>query len=227
MQRLFRIMAVSSAVFCSAPVSVEAQPGGRFYAGAAIGAFRVSADEVDGASAAGSILGGIAVTPWLDVEVDVAFPTSPFTRSYGGDTLSLSVASQGASRDELERFGIWLRYDKRREVTASVSSVAIFHASRGAVKPGFIVGVTNQFMRDRTDYTPVRVGPAVDPAYPYASPRTETNSRTEGALTLGAQVAIAVTRHLLVVPDLRFDYGSIGDEINNALRSSVRVLWRF
>jgi len=29
------------------------------------------------------------------------------------------------------------------------------------------------------------------------------------------------------VPDLRFDYGSIGDEINNALRSSVRVLWRF
>ena len=227
MQRTFRNIAVSSALLCCAAAAVEAQPAGRLYAGAAIGAFRVSADEVDGSSAAGSILGGFAAAPWLDVEVDVAFPTSPFTRTYGGDALSLSLASQGASREEIERFGIWLRYDKRREVTASISTVAIFHASRGTVTPGFIVGVTNQRVRDRTDYLPVRVGPAVDPAHPYASPRAETSSRTEGAVTLGANVAIAVTRHLFVVPDLRFDYGSIGDEINNALRSSVRVLWRF
>jgi hypothetical protein len=161
------------------------------------------------------------------VEVDVAFPTSPFTRTYGGDALSLSFAPQGASREEIERFGIWLRYDKRREVTASISGVAIFHASSGTVKPGLIVGVTNQRVRDRTDYTPVRVGPAVDPNHPYASPHAETSSGTEGALTIGANVAIAVTPHLFVVPDLRYDYGSIGDETNNALRSSIRVLWRF
>jgi hypothetical protein len=95
------------------------------------------------------------------------------------------------------------------------------------VKPGLIVGVTNQRVRDRTDYTPVRVGPAVDPNHPYASPHAETSSGTEGALTIGANVAIAVTPHLFVVPDLRYDYGSIGDETNNALRSSIRVLWRF
>jgi hypothetical protein len=227
MLRLFGIIAASSAMLCSAVASVEAQPRARFYAGAAIGAFWVGTDEVDGTSAAGSILGGIAVTRWLDVEVDVAFPTSPFTRTYGGDALSLSFAPQGASREEIERFGIWLRYDKRREVTASFSGVAIFHASSGTVKPGLIVGVTNQRVRDRTDYTPVRVGPAVDPNHPYASPHAETSSGTEGALTIGANVAIAVTPHLFVVPDLRYDYGSIGDETNNALRSSIRVLWRF
>jgi hypothetical protein len=29
------------------------------------------------------------------------------------------------------------------------------------------------------------------------------------------------------VPDVRYDYGSIGDEINNWLRPSVRLLWNF
>jgi outer membrane protein with beta-barrel domain len=226
MQRWFRIVAVSSALL-GAAASADAQPAGRFYAGAAIGGFRVSADEVDGSAAAASVLGGVAATPWLDVEVDVAFPASSFTRSYGGDALSLSFAPHGASREELERFGIWLRYDKRRDVTASLSGVAIFHPSRGRVKPGFIAGVTSQHVRSRTDLTPVRVGPGVDPANPWASPRAETDSRIIGALTLGAQLAIAATSHLYVVPDVRFDYGSIGDEINNALRSSVRVMWRF
>jgi hypothetical protein len=224
---MFTIIAISSALLGCAAAQVEAQQGRRFYAGAAIGSLRVSADEVDGSSAAGSVLGGFAATRWLDVELDVAFPTSPLTRTYGGDALSLSLAPPGASRDELERLGIWLQYNKRRDVAASISGAAIFHASRGTVTPGFIVGITSQLVRDRTDYTPVRVGPAVDPSHPYASARAETISRTVSALTLGGNVAVALTRHLFVVPDLRFDYGSIGDEINNALRPSVRVLWRF
>ena len=108
MRRIVGILAASSAMLGAAG-SVGAQPRGRVYAGAAIGAFRVSADAVDGSSTAGSILGGIAVTPWLDVEVDATFPTARFTRTYGGDALSLSTAPQGASREEIERFGIWLR----------------------------------------------------------------------------------------------------------------------
>ena len=110
---------------------------------------------------------------------------------------------------------------------ASLSGAAIFHPSRGTVRPGLIVGVTSQRVRDRTEYTPVRVGSGVDPTRPYATSRIETSSNSQGALTLGGNVAIALTRRIAVVPDLRFDYGSIGDEINSALRSSVRVLWRF
>lgn len=226
MRRLLGTMLASSVLVCAATGTAAAQPG-RFYAGGAIGSFNVNADAVSGTSAAGSILGGVAVARWLDVEVDVAIPTSPFTRTYGGDVLSTSFAPAGSSREEIERFGIWLRYDHRRDVTASISTVGIFHPSTGRIRPGLIVGVTNQRVRDRTDYTPTRVGPAIDPMHPYASPRVETSSHNEGALTLGVNLAIGVSRHIAVVPDLRYDYGSIGDEINNSLRPSVRVLWRF
>jgi len=227
MLRLLRILAASSTMVCAASGSAAAQSDGRFYIGGGIGTFRVNADEVNGTSAAGSVLAGLAVNRWLDLELDVALPASPFTRTYGGDALSVSFAPAGSSREEIERLGVWFRYDKRRDVTASMSGVAVFHPSRGTVRPGLIVGVTNQRVRDRTEYTPVRVGSGVDPTHPYATSRIETSSNSKGALTLGGNVAIALTRRIAVVPDLRFDYGSIGDEINTALRSSVRVLWRF
>jgi outer membrane protein with beta-barrel domain len=226
MLRLLGILSLSSLLVCAASVAA-AQPSSRFYAGAALGVFRVSADEVSGISPAGSAVGGVALAPWVDIEVDVARPTSSFTRTYGGDRLSVSFAPSGSSREEIERFGIWLRYDHRRDVTASISTVAIFHPSAGTIRPGLIIGVTSQHLHDRTDYTPTKIGPAVDPSHRYASPYSETASHIEGALTLGVNVALTVNRHISVVPDLRYDYGSIGDEINNALRSSVRVLWRF
>jgi hypothetical protein len=185
MWRVFRIVGVSAALVGAASGQAVAQSNGRFYVGAGVGTFRVSADAVGGLSAAQSVVAGIGVTPWLDLEVDLALPTRSFSRTYGGDALSLSFAPAGASREEIERFGIWLRYDNRREVIASVSSVAIFHASSGRVRPGLVVGVTNQRVRDRTDYTPVRLGPAVDLTNPHASPRVETSSHTKGALTIG------------------------------------------
>jgi len=225
--RVLGIIAISSAILGASARGAAAQTGGRFYAGTAIGSYHVSADASSGTSAAASVVGGFAVAPWCDIEVDVALPTSPFTRTYGGDALSMSFAPSGSSREEIEKFGIWLRYDQRRDVTASISTVAIFHPSTGRVKPGFIVGITNQRLRDRTDYTPTKVGPLVDPSHLFASPHAETSSHTEGALTVGGNLTIALNRHLSVVPDLRYDYGSIGDEINNALRTSVRLLWRF
>jgi hypothetical protein len=38
---------------------------------------------------------------------------------------------------------------------------------------------------------------------------------------------MALTRRLAIVPDIRYNYGSFADEINNALHSTLRVRWRF
>lgn len=209
--------------------TAAAQGGSRFYAGATMGALNVSADDVDGTSPSAGVMVGVGVLPWLDIEAEFAKPSDPFTRSYGGpDVLSMSFAPAGSTREERERAGIWLRYDKRREVALSFSTTAVFRPSvRGRVVPGLILGVTNHAVRNRTDYTPVRVGPDVNPSHTYASPHAETSTRNVGGLTVGANVMVMITRHLGLVPDLRYDYGSIGDVKENTLRPSVRVLWRF
>ncbi len=173
-----------------------------------------------------TLIGGAAIARHLDVEIEFARPADDFTRSYTGP--SGSFAPPGASQPERDRLAVVTRFDKSRDVTASCSAVIIIRPELGKrVTPGLIVGVTNHRVHDRTDYTPVSIPDGVDPHHPAVIARSEETTRNIGGPTVGAQVAIALTPHVSLVPDLRFDYGSIGDEINNALRTSVRIQWRF
>jgi hypothetical protein len=223
------LVVLSLAGVFAVPATAAAQNPSRFYVGATLGSINVSADDVDGTSPTAGALVGVTVVPWLDVEAEFSKPSDPFTRSYGGpDVLSMAFASPGASREQLERAGIWLRYDKRRDIDLTFSTVAIFRPPvRGRVVPGAIVGMMNHRVQHRTDYTPVRVGPDVDPSNLYARPHAEAGTRNIGGLTFGVNVAVMVTSRFGVVPDLRYDYGSIGDVKENSLRPSVRVLWKF
>jgi hypothetical protein len=229
MNRLLKSAAtVAFLMVCAAVGTAHAQTPGRFYVGGSIGGFSVDADNVDGRSPAMGAMAGFRVKPWLDIEGEVVVPSRHFTRTYGGDTLSLSFAPPGSSLEELQRLGVFTRFHHERDVSASISGVAIFH---GPVHPrvhiGFLAGVTNHRVTDRTDYTPVIIGEGVDPNHPEVRAHSEVQSRNLGGPTIGANVSFALTPHLRIVPDIRYDYGSIGDEINNALRSSVRVHWVF
>ena len=222
------VLLVLGGILGAIPAPAAAQNTSGLYAGATLGSINVSADDVDGTSPSAGAIVGVQVLPWLDVEAELSKPSDPFTRSYGGDTLSLAFGTPGASREELERSGIWLRYGKRRDIDLTFSTVTIFRPPmRGRVVPGFILGMTNHRVEHRTDYTPVRVGPDVDPSNPYARPHAETGTRNIGALTFGINVAVMITGQFGVVPDLRYDYGSIGDVKENSLRPSVRVIWKF
>jgi hypothetical protein len=222
------VLLILAGVLAVVPTIAAAQTTSRFYAGVTFGSINISADDVDGTSRAGGAIVGFEALPWLDVEAEFSKPSDPFTRSYGGDVLSMAFGTAGASREELERAGIWLRYDKRRDINLTFSTVAIIRPSaRGRVVPGVIIGMTNHNVQHRTDYTPVRIGPDVDPSNMFARPHSEAGTRNIGALTFGVNVAVMITRHFGVVPDLRYDFGSIGDVKENSLRPSVRVLWRF
>jgi hypothetical protein len=209
-----------------AGTTVEAQPFKQPYVGAAFGSFRVSADEVDGQSAAPGILAGIAVSRYVDIEFEALWPTDTFTRSYTG--ISVSFAPPGSTRQEIERLGVTTRFDKTRDVSVNVSVVAVIHPDAvGRITPALIAGVSNQRVRDRTATTPVSIPPGVDPQHPAVIAREEQSTRNIGGPTIGGQVSIRLTAQLYLVPDVRYNYGSIGDEINNALSTTIRVLWRF
>ena len=226
MDQSFRSIVTVAFLLVSMVVAhADAQTPGRFYVGGSVGGFSVSADHVDGRSPAAGVLGGVNLKPWLDIEGEIVIPIRHFTRIYGGDVVSYSFAPPGSP--DFERLGVVLEYQNERDVSMSISGVAIFHGSlHPRVEAGFIAGITNHRVTDRTVRTPVRVGEGLDPTL-YGVQRSEVHTRNLGGPTIGANVAVALTRHLRIVPDIRFDYASIGDEINNALRTSVRVHWRF
>jgi hypothetical protein len=215
-----------SAIAWLTPDASTAQTPSSFYAGGSIGAFSVSADDVDGRSMATGVFSGARLKPWLDIEGELVLPADDFTRSHTG--VSVSFAPPGSSREEFDRLGVLTRFDTRRHVASSISLLAVFHPpATGRWVPALIAGVTNHRVHERRTYTPIAVPDGVDPNHPSVRAREERSTRNLGGPTIGASLAFMVTRHLAVVPDVRFDYGSIGDEINNALRTSVRLLWRF
>ena len=206
--------------------SAHAQSSLRPYVGGSIGSFSIDADEVDGRTAAPGFVLGLAVSRLVDVEFEALFPTSTFNRTT--TAISTSFAPPGASREEIERLGVTTRFDRQREVTANYSFVAVIHpAATSRVVPGLVAGVTIQRAHNSTTYTPINIPAGIDPNNRAISNGEERYTRNFSAPTIGGQVSVRVTPHFHVVPDVRYDYGSIGDEINNALRASIRGIWRF
>ena len=148
-------------------------------------------------------------------------------RQYTGK--SPSFAAPGSSFEEFERLAVTSEYSYERRVLSTVSAGVVFHArSRSRLTPLFYAGVTTHHVIDDRRVVPIAFPEGVDPGkLAQVVPQGERSVRNLGALTGGVGVNVAVTRHLSVVPDLRIDYGSIGDEIENAFRPSIRMKWSF
>ena len=128
--------------------------------------------------------------------------------------------------EEIERLAVVSRFTNARRVLSTVSAgVAYYVPATGRWSPRLFLGVTNHRARERTELVHLSIPEGIDPErVRRAMPEQAPFIRNLGALTMGGSVGFAVTRHLSIAPDLRYDYGSIGDEINNMLRTSVRVL---
>ncbi len=85
------------------------------------------------------------------------------------------------SREEMGGLGVWFRYDRRRDMTASLSGAGMFHPSRGTVRPGLIVSMVRPArLRDQTNTRGQgRIG-GQNATRPYATSRIETWSNSKG-----------------------------------------------
>lgn len=221
-----RGLAATWAIALAATVSSSYAQGLQPYAGGLVGSFSLSTDDVDGRSASTGLVAGIAIARFADVEVEILVPSDSFVRSITGP--SVSFAPRDASRAEIERLAVIGRTEYRREVKSNISAVVIFRPPPGPrFRPGVLVGVTNQHVRVEHAFTPLVIPEGVDPLHPSVVARVDHHTRNMGGPTFGANLIIAVTRRLAIIPDVRYDYGSIGDEINNTLRTSVKVVWHF
>jgi outer membrane protein with beta-barrel domain len=225
----FRTILVAGAITIlsvGVAATADAQSSIRPYVGASIGSFSLDSDDVDGRTAAAGFVVGLTWRRHVDVELDAVFPTASFSRTFTG--VMVSFAPQGSSPQEIERLGVVSHSEWDRRITSNISAVILIHPPvTGRVVPALVAGVTNQRTRTTTRTTPLVIPAGVDPQHPAVVAREERYTRNMGGPTIGAQLAVYVTPRFSVVPDVRYVYGSIGDEINNTLRLSVRTVWRF
>jgi len=225
----FRTVLVAGAITAltvGVAATADAQSSIRPYIGASVGSFSLDSDDVDGRTAAAGLVAGLTLRRHVDVEIDAVFPTASLTRTFTG--VLVSFAPPGSSYQELQRLGVVSRSDWDRRITSNISAVVLIHpVVTGRVVPALVAGVTNQRTRTIRRTTPLVIPPGVDRQHPAVVASEERYTRNMGGLTVGAQLAVYLTPRFSIVPDVRYAYGSIGDEINNTLRVSVRTVWKF
>lgn len=208
------------------PALVEAQTG-RFSLGAVLGSHAEDADNVTGRAPSVGMVAGVRLSSSWGVEVEVGKPTHAFTREYAG--FGQTFAATGSSLAEKEQFGVFESFRTERTVLTTVSVGAVYQPRvHPRVQPRLFMGMANHHVRERFINTILRLPEGVDPErLRNVRGSDQTNTRHLGGLSFGGGLGIAVTRRFSIVPEVRYDYGSIGDEINNVWRTSVRTVWTF
>ena len=217
------LLATLTALMCATQAQAQGIDS-RVYVGILAGPYHTTADHVDGTLSSIGVTGGIRITPWLDLEVDVLHSSGVLSREHTGPSIAF-----GNSDGRTSEFVI-TRYIHEREGGNTLSIGASFHprVAWGGFTPRLFAGISSHRTKDRIVLEHLSVPPGVTvEQVNRAMPQQDWRSRHLGGPSFGGSLGIAVTQRLSVVPDLRYDYGSMGDEINNALRTSIRVLWRF
>lgn len=224
------IIAVScvGAILSAAPAFGQTASS-RFYIGASTAADAGSRGLVPGGavSSAGGLLGVRISEAWsIEIELDRGFRTTRST----SESVWLSFAPPGSTREEIERLGIRARFD-RSQTAGPGFAVNVLWRSReaGRVNVGLFGGVAARAFDSRVVRTTLFVPPEANlPSnHPDRLPSDDTRNMTGGGPTGGLMVFIRLTRDLTLAPELRYTFGIITDDPYRVFRTGVRVMWRF
>jgi hypothetical protein len=211
--------------FSAVPVA-RAQDDSRISFAAGAGSLTIKADHAEGTRSLAAAGVGVRLTPWADLEGEVGWVPGAVTHTFSGPLIAFGPPATSVA--DFESRAVIARTTQRRETRALFSLGVRLHPSAPAlVRPYAVVGLTGHAVRDTRQIEILRLPPGVaredvDRALPAEAAWT----RNVGGITVGGGVEIAVTRRLSLLPDVRYVYGSFGDEINNALRTTVHVAWR-
>jgi opacity protein-like surface antigen len=220
-----RAMWLAAAILAAAPIGAAAQSAPGLSLGVSLGTHVEKADRLTGDAPAVAVVGGIRLSPNWGVEMEVARPTRGFVRQRVCRCVSFA-----STREDFDRLAITEQIRDERDVVSSISVGAVYEprvSSRWS--PRVFMGITNHRVRETESHTVLEIPPGVDPSRVAATRPSSpiTSTRNLGGLAFGAGAAYRLTPHLSLGGDVRYDYGSIGDEINNVWRPSVRSTWSF
>jgi hypothetical protein len=214
-------------LLCCLAAPARAQEESRVYLAAVAGALTVDADQVKGSRPLVGAALGLRLRSWADLEAEIGLAPGTLTREYTGPLIAFGPPS--SAFEDFESRAVIARTILSRESRAIYSiGVALHPPSAARFRPRAYIGLTGHRVRDVRRIEVLRLPPGVtqadvDRALPAEPPWT----RNVGGLSIGGSLVIALSDRLSVMPDVRYDYGSFTDEINNALRATVRLGWRF
>lgn len=199
MRRTIVIAVIVSGAACSASAQTA---GTRWYGGAALNGDRISQENTN--------------------PNDSGF--GELSRIYEGT--SVSFAPAGSSRDEIDRLAATERYERYARPGLGGSILAVWRVPNPRrVSASVFLGATHITYKEREAITTLTVPPGIDPDNRSLAPLRNTVTARRGGLTAGVSLPIQVRGALRIAPELRYTYGSIGDEIYGVARAGVRVLW--
>jgi hypothetical protein len=223
-----KILAITGILLAVGSGAAYAQPAGRFYAGTAVAAQQISADDVDGGTSSVGAVFGFRLTPAFSIEFEANGGLGEASRVHSGTFISF--AGPGASREEIERFGVTMQSDTRWNPGFGWSVLAMWR-STGPERIGvaLFAGVTTTTYDERRTLTVLNIPSGVDKteAELHRMMPDEHGSRVRSGLSGGVLIPIRLTRQVSVAPEFRYSYGSIGDEKYNTLRGGARLMWGF
>ena len=209
--------------------AAQGQSASRVYAGAALSAQYVNADDVNswGISSVGAVA-GFRVTPAFSLEIEANAGRGELSRVYSGRFISF--AGPGASREEIERLAPTMQSNTTWIPGFGWSVLAMWRSTNPERVGGAIFGgITSTRYTERRTLTVLDIPADVDvtEADLHRMMPDSHVSRSRGGLTGGVLVPIRLPKQLSVVPEVRYTYGSFGDEIYTTFRAGVRLMWGF
>src|SRR5262245_45652582 len=191
-----------AAILCT-DVAIAQSVEGRAYAGVLVGPYHTNADHVKGSLPSAGVTGGIHILPWLDAEIDVLQSTGVVRREYTGTSISFSGSPTVPPPSDF----VVTRTINEREGGNTISVGAVFHPRLPwhRLSPRFFAGVFRHHTEERTVREHVSLPPGVTlDQVNRAMPQEGWTTRQIAGPSYGVSLAIAVTRHLSVVPDFRY-----------------------
>jgi len=224
-----RTVIVACAIAAFWPTAATAQVR-RFYVSALGGIDAGARGPISGGSlpTMGATAGLRFSEGWsLEAEIERGFRTQE--RSDEG--LWLSRAPSTATREEIERAGVYARFDRSERTGLGWAAVAVWTSrSPGRLNGSLFGGVSSRRFAIRTRRTVTSIGPGVDPSptNPDLQPGDETRAIVGGGLTGGFRVLMRLTPTLTAGPEIRYTFGLITDDYSySVVRVSGRITWRF
>ena len=163
----------------------------------------------------------------LEAEIDRGFRT----RERSDEALWMSRAAAGATREEIERNGVYARFERAERTGLGWSVVAVWTSrSAGRLNGSLFAGVGSRRFAVRTRRTVTSIGPGVDPSptNPDLQPADDTRTIVGGGPTGGFQVLMQLTPSLTAGPELRYTLGLITDDPSySVVRLTGRLIWSF